>query len=352
MAYTRDGFTLDARFYTDDSVIGTWLTEELVDRVFLAPLAEDGILDDCRYVSSNFKPPRPIGSVDELRAQSRTWRYELIDLRSEEDDLDPGCEVILRFNTDMVNASVYLVREPLARVADRLVSLAARWVAQWSRALPDTVDLSEGWLATERGDYPRPRPPRSSQWRLDAVSHYFGQRWMRRTGKGALLDGLLREPLAPGASRELDGDAVLLAFAGDLRDEAAVARARAAHEQWISRIVPTEPARGWNAEGDRLVVPAGAQPLAPLTLYDPDTKVGYKAIVVQPDGSVDEEIWAELLAILQRGALPDGAPLASIRLIVPVRDNALALHDRAIAAGFEMVTYPRGQGVFWQVHPA
>ena len=351
MGYKQDGLILNVRFYTDDSVIGSWLTGDLIDRAFLAPLADDGVLDNCRYVARDLKPPRPIGSVAELRAQSSTWRYELVDLLSEEDDMDPDCEVILNLNTDMMNASVNLGGEPLARFADRLVSLAAGWVGQWSRALPNTVDLREGFLMPSRRDYPRPRPPRASQWNLGGVTHYLGQRWLKRTGDGALLNKLLREPLPTGASRKIDGDVVLLAFIDDVRDAPTVAHARAAHEQWISRIVPTEPARGWNAEGDRIVIPAEPQPLAPLTLYDPGPKVGYKAIVVQPDGGIDEGIWAELKAILQNGALPDGTPVASLRLIVPVRDNALALHDHAVREGFEMVIYPRGQGVFWQVHP-
>jgi hypothetical protein len=352
MGYKQDGFILNARFYTDDSVIGSWLAGDLVDRVFLAPLADDGVLEDCRYISRKLAPPTPIGSVAELRAQSSTWRYELVDLLSDEEDIDPDCEVILRLNTNMVNVAVRLGGAPLARLVDRLVPLAGRWVAHWSRTLPDTVDLSEGWLVPSRGDYPRLQPPRASEWSLDGVSHYFGQRFLKRTGDGALLDQLLREPLPSGVTREIDGDAVLLAFADDVCDAAAVARARTTHEQWISRIVPTEPERGWNAEGDRIVIPDEPRPLAPLTLYDPGPQIGYKAIVVQPDGSIDEEIWSELKALLQRGALPDGTPVASIRLIVPVRANALALHGRAITEGFEMVTYPRGEGVFWQVHPS
>lgn len=351
MGYKRDGLTLKACFYTDDAVLGQWLAGDLIDRAFLAPLADDGVLERCRYVARDLKPATPIGSVAELRAQASTWRYELVDLLSEEDDLDPDCEVILNLGANAIDASVCLGGPDLARIADRLVERAGRWVAHFCRALPDSVHLREGWLVPYRGDYPRPRPPRTSTWNLDGICHYLGQRWLQRTGDGALLERLLREPLPPGATREVDGDAVLLAFTRDVRDAAAVARARAAHEQWISGIVPTEPARGWNAEGDRVVIPAEPRPVAPLTLYDPGPRIGYKAIVVQPDGGIDEEIWAELRSILQRGALPDGAPIASIRLIVPVREDALALHDRAISDGFEMVTYPRGQGVFWQVHP-
>jgi hypothetical protein len=116
--------------------------------------------------------------------------------------------------------------------------------------------------------------------------------------------------------------------------------------------VPIEVERGWNEQGDRIVIPSAPAPLAPLTLYDASEKVGYKAIVVQPDGSVDEDIWNELKQIASRRALADGTAVHAVRLIVPVRDNAIAIHPRAMADGFEMVTYPKGTGgVFWEVFP-
>lgn len=181
----------------------------------------------------------------------------------------------------------------------------------------------------------------------------FGQRRLRRSPEdSALLAGLLTSPLPPTATRSIDGDVVVLTFERDLRDADAVARARTAHEQWISQIVPTEPARGWNTEGDRLVIPGELTPHEPLTLYDAAARVGYKAIVVQPDDSVDQEIWGDMQRIAAQKRLHDGTRVDSVRLIVPVRENALAIHDRAIADGFEMVIYPAGSArVFWQVHP-
>jgi hypothetical protein len=353
MGYQQDGYAMGARFYTDDASVGSWLTGDLVDRVFLAPLADAGLLDHCCYVSRDFQPPTRASSPAALRTESSAWRYELVDLSSEEDTSNPDCEVILNLATSSVDASIRLGGEVLERFLDRLVPLCIGWVAHWTRALPAGVELHEGGLSPWSRPYPRPHPPRTSTWQLDSVCHCFGQRRLRRSPEGSsLLAGLLTSPLPPAATRSLDGDVLVLAFERNLRDAGAVARARTAHEQWISQIVPTEPERGWNAEGDRLVIPGDLTPHAPLTLYDATARVGYKAIVVQPDGSVDQEIWEDMQRIAAQKRLPDGTRIDAVRLIVPVRENALAIHDRAMANGFEMVTYPAGSArVFWQVHP-
>jgi hypothetical protein len=353
MGYQHDGYAMGARFYTDDASVGSWLTGDLVDRVFLAPLADAGLLDHCGYVARDFKPATRVSSPAALRAESSTWGYDLIDLSSEEDTSDPDCEVILNLATGRVDVSIRLGGEVLERFIDRLVTLAIGWVTRWTRALPAGIDLHQGGLSPWERPYPRPHPPRTSTWQLDAVCHMIGQRRLRRSPEdSAVLAGLLTSPLPPTATRSIDGDALVLMFERNLRDVDAVARARAAHEQWISQIVPTEPARGWNAEGDRLVIPGELAPHEPLTLYDAAARVGYKAIVVQPDGSVDEDIWRTMQHVAAQKRLPDGTRVDSVRLIVPVRQNALAIHDRAIADGFEMVTYPAGTArVFWQVLP-
>jgi hypothetical protein len=90
----------------------------------------------------------------------------------------------------------------------------------------------------------------------------------------------------------------------------------------------------------------------PFTFYDPRYAVGYKAMIVDPDsGEIDEEAWAALAKLAGAGKLADGTELKGVRLIFPVRPDALRMHARAIADGFEMTTYPGPPQVFWQVNP-
>ena len=67
MGYKQDGCILNVRFYTDDSVIGSWLTGDLVDRAFLTPLADAGVLENCRYISLDLKLAQPIGALASIR---------------------------------------------------------------------------------------------------------------------------------------------------------------------------------------------------------------------------------------------------------------------------------------------
>jgi hypothetical protein len=109
--------------------IGSWLVDDLVDRVFLAPLAEDGVLDHCLYVSRDFEAAVAVASPAALRTQSSIWGYDLVSLRSEDDFSNPDCEVTLNLDTDAVTASVLLGGDVLAGFIDRLVPLAQRWIA-------------------------------------------------------------------------------------------------------------------------------------------------------------------------------------------------------------------------------
>jgi hypothetical protein len=137
----------------------------------------------------------------------------------------------------------------------------------------------------------------------------------------------------------------------NLASRESMAAARSAHERWLTPLVPTTVASGWNEHGDRRVAPLAPVARPPFTLYDTSNRVGYKALVVHPGGVIDEIAWSQLRTIAAARALRDGTPVAAVRIVFPRRDDALRFHARAIAEGFEMAMYP-DRGAFWEVHPA
>jgi hypothetical protein len=155
----------------------------------------------------------------------------------------------------------------------------------------------------------------------------------------------LTEPPPAHAVIFRHGDLIEVRWAKSLEDRD-VAQASTWHDCWIRR-TKTDVARGFNELGDQAIYVGNAKPQAPLTLYDPSRKVGFKAVLYTPDGELEESAWEEALSVLKTRALPDGQEVEKIFIVVPLREHAIAAHDRVVAAGFEAAVYPEERGKFW-----
>jgi hypothetical protein len=350
MGYKADGFVIRMKCYADAEAVKQWLTTEVVVDTLLAPLAADGYLGRATHVSHDFAPPEPIHSMAELRRRAAAWRYGIVSLFAG-DPADPEFEIFLGLEPVGPRFAV-----AVAGADPRFRDDVARWVRTWSHGLAAArVRFATGRFEPARATYPRPTPPRTSlDWPPGSLDQYLGRAWHRADAEcAAVLEALEQAPLPQGASRIIDRDVVHIAFATDLQDAAAVAAARSAHERWITPLVQAPPERGWNEHGDGAVGALSSPRLRVvegMTFYNDETQVGHQALVVFPDGSIEEDRWAAAEAIARAGALPDGTPVKSVRLIFPRRADALAMHARALAAGFEMTTYGDGPQL-WQVYP-
>lgn len=350
MGYKADGFVIRVHGYADAEKVRDWLTTEVVVDTLLAPLVEGGYLGRVTHVVHNFGPPEPVASIAQLHGRAAAWGYGIVSLLAG-DPADPELEVFLGLEPVGPRFAV-----AMAGPSPQFRDDTARWVRAWSRGLAAArVRLAVARFEPERAAYPRPRPPRTAfNWPPGSLDQYLGRAWHRADAEcAAVLEALEHAPLPPGVSRSIDGDVLHIAFATDLNDAAAVAATRAAHERWITPLVNAPPERGWNEHGDGAVGGLGSPRLRVvdgLTLYDTETQVGHQALVVFSDGSIEEDRWAAAEAIVRAGELPDGTPVKSVRLIFPRRADAVAMHARALAAGFEMTTYGEGTQL-WQVHP-
>lgn len=351
MGYRRNGFAFNGRGYAEPDAVRRWLSGDMIHRVLLAPLERGGYLTRLAWVSRNLGEPEAVGSNDDLRARAATWGHDVVSLFAG-DHRDPDWEVFLGLDSDGPRLRVGI---PLDGAGASLRDDVAAWVSAWSEGLAAvSVRFATGAFAPDKRPYPRPVPPRSDRtWEPGAVDLYAGRAWHAvRDDRVAVLAGLDSAPLPPGARRITDGDVLRIAFDADLGDPAAVAAARAAQERWLTPLVLAKLEPGWNERGDRGVAPSKPTVRPPFTLYDEFAQVGYKALAVfPPDDALDEVAWAQLASIARAGSLPDGTPVRAVRLILPRREDALAVHARAMASGFEMATYPEGSA-FWAVDPA
>ncbi len=349
MGYETRGFLFSGQWYADDAAVGAWLGGDLVARALLAPLEPGGSLARGDRLLVDLEEAGPIGGPGELRARAGTWRHDVIAMERGDPD-DP--EWRLHFALERGGPRIF-VGVAAEAVTDRLREDVAGWVSAWTAGLaPARVRFAFGRFEPVPDGYPRAIPPRqSTRWRLGSLDQYDGIAWHRTDPvRSGVIDRLLGAPLPDGARRTVDGDVVRIAFDCDLASRASVAAARSAHERWLAPLVPTQLERGWNELGDRRVIPVSPVARAPFTMFDASEGVGYKALVVDPAGGLDEAAWAELKAIAAARALPDGTKVASVRLIFPRREDALRIHARALADGFEMAVYPEGDKL-WEVQP-
>ncbi len=348
MGYQIDGLALYAEWRHDRDDGGLWATPDLIPHAVFEPVRSAGFLARTTHLIVGTEPPRAVASVEELAESAKAWRDGSYDMVGG-DPSAPDWSFYLSLSPERFGMQIGFARGLLDGDTRELL---ATWIATWSDALaPRELHLSVAKLMPPTAPYPRPRPPRWSQrWPLGALDYYFGRAWHQREPERAeVLATVAAAPLHRGMHREQRGDALRVWFDTDLTDAAAIATTRERSEAWLGPLVPTEVERGWNELGDRLVPLVRPQEKDPFTLYDPRREIGYKAISVGV-GEVDEQAWEELGTIAKRGQLPDGTPVKSIRLIFPVRDEAIRMHDRTVNEGFEMAIYP-SDGRFWQVYP-
>jgi len=271
----------------------------------------------------------------------------------------PDRTVLARFSLRDAEAEVRVVLEG-ARVAehretalDELVAAVERAVDAWHGVAAASEARIKAEYDGAEPPYARARPPRTNMRYpsrslvtfLDPEFHHSGHVFAKPAELAALT---VPPPPAPAVVSTHNG-LITVRWTTTLDDDA-VAAASAGHERWIRRI-DTDLADGFNLEGDEAIEPGNAKPLPPLTLYNPYRKAGFKAVLVLPDGEPEPSAWDEAKALIGARALPDGKPLDVLWVVVPLREHAIALHDRAIEAGFKSTVYPDKRGRFWDPCP-
>lgn len=233
----------------------------------------------------------------------------------------------------------------------------------WARAV---AKLPEGRARVRCGtvypielEYPARRPPVSHDYvRLGTLVDFFGPAWLSERAPD--LASVARNAKLPaGASRIQDDELIVLRWVTDPRSPDDVAEACMRQEDWWRAHVDMAPDGGWNARGDRGVYPAALEPGAPFTLVDRARHVGYRAVVVMPDGTLDGASWSEIADLTALDRLADGTPIEHVRLIVSVRDDAIAIAERARELGVDAVLYREDDTLFnvmpagnWRMAPA
>ena len=305
---------------------------------------------------SGDRKPSPVTSLDALIETIPTWR--------ERASYTVGPDA-----SGSRDASYFEITKRQGLIAPVLVVAGADLQTRASSLLHDAESLIVAWNAALRGRAqlqlragvtpdpgwePDARPPRaldlwSTSALLDVVSVEAPVQ-AKRNGDDATSAGFaqaLQAPMPTGTERVERDDVIVFRWMADLRDDATVRRALGIRYDWLVKALNAPPERGWNAAGDKQISLGSTAAHPPLVRYDAQRRIGYLPIVATDDGDVDEEVLGRAAEWVRAGKLPDGTPLAELRLVAPVREAALALRPRARALGMPTVLYVTSDGAFW-----
>jgi len=333
-----------------------WRDSRRLGRI-LEALRRNDLWFDFRYLGVEAGALQPFDRVEQVLGASVDWQKRTYVLHTRG---DIGMEASVRashISFSVSGGTLWLqlsilgpeLQQRRATLIDQLIG----FVRQILSDFPGVIRIDSGSYASVDGlRHASVRPPRvETRW---SYGHLFDVLDPMRLEKTPLADDarrLLDARLPAGAERIEERGVVFLRWARDLVDEGDVSLGLARQERFFVDTLNPRPIAAYNDVGDKRVKPSSAEVRPPLTAYDRAEHIGYQVLRAEADGSVDEKGWAQVSAWARAGRLPDGAPLAGVRVIVPRRPAATALHGRALADGIEAVLYRDDGGGWWDPFP-
>lgn len=344
MLRARLSFALhdDSTWFTDKKRVGA-----LVDAV----LATD--LTSAITHAGVYNKERAVKGEAALRKALVTGKQGVFTALDGPNEREAQSEIAFSYDVDRFELTLRLGGPTLAARTETILDSIEQIGIAVVETMGDIGGLSIGNVVPcgETFRYPRPRPPVTHRRiEVSSILDFLDLAFHRSEHGFAHPDEI--EPLAKaavprGVRRTVHGDLVVLRWVDSIVDERAVAEAAGRHEQWLASILGLDREDGYNEHGDQLVELSDRRSRAPFTFYDADEGIGYKALIVDPRGRPDAEVWDQMVKALK--SKKNG--LQGIRLIVPLRKLAIAVTDQAKKAGFDAVLYPGDGNELWNPAP-
>ena len=334
----------DTLWWQDTSYMGR-IFQAIQETEFRDKFSQFGIDGGKRFKKFN--------SFAQLVKESTSWQEKPYLLKGEQNDISFSLGITIRKNA----ANLFLKTEGnlSTQQAAHYINEKITFGSKIHLFLKDSALLGSDFHITQlSANYPRPKPPRKHpRWPIGSLVDFMSKSYfLQKVDDGKNLYEKLRlEPLPPGVICKEQEDLLVFVWANYNDDDEQIATGRLRQETYLSQWLEWPIAAGYNKWGDKQEMIWGQKPHPPLTFYDEVTNEGYKAVVENPDGSLDEALFTEIASWLSEKFLPDKTTLSRLHLIVPNRKTALAIRQRADQIGISKVLYTADDKMLWNPWP-
>lgn len=304
-----------------------------------------------RWGSKNLKPFK---EAEELIKASASWKnYDYI-LASDK-TTTPVCGIVITPFSDSIALQI-IVGEPVnIQYNDRLLDDLVEFTTKVHQTFKDKAIFGPRLGITIHGiEYPRPRPPYNDPiWGPHRIVDFASKAFYQSSDDGELeqFNTLVNAEMPVGVEKFELHDLLVIKWADDLSDEKVITEKLSLHDSWFSKTLNLRLQGGFNTLGDQMESYEVLEKHQYLTFYDTFTKFGYKAIVINPDGSVDEELFEEMQDWIVKSATPDGSFIKELNIITSDRESALSITDKALSIGVSRVLYVDIDDNWWNPSP-
>lgn len=250
--------------------------------------------------------------------------------------------VALDYDVGGFEATLAVADDVLAPRAESILDSLQTFVFRLVDAFrPHGGFLSNAHITPDGGEFrgPHPRPP---VWHplihVTSLIGVFDEAFQQSGLDDADPDTfarILNAPLPSYATRTRRNGLVVVRFHHGPVELASVALAAGRHGRWLARTLSLPPMPGYNTAGDADQTPRKRVPRAPFAFFDPNERRAYEVLDAPPEALIPIE------------ELP--TDVKEVRLVVPHRELALAVNDRARSAGYGAVLYSDERDRLWNV---
>lgn len=284
------------------------------------------------------------------QVKKKSFSFELV-----EDKNDNG-KIRVYLTDEMINIQFVVENKPLSK---KLIGQVKKTTIEIYQQFKDIAVLGPGVYITFLDfDFPRFRPIRKINFGntksvLEFVDSRFYENKYYCHLKMKNMEKLYTESLPAGCTREKVDDFYILSWTENF-DEENIRKALMQKEEWLYQVL-TPPVRPeFNELGDEqgvTVLPGPHEVNTFFTAFNDLLHIGYKAITLTKENDFDPEVKKQLIHYIKEGQLENGDPLERIYLIVPTRERAVAIQEKAREIGITNIYYIDNDGDFWDICP-
>lgn len=292
--------------------------------------------------------------VNEVIENSKTWKTNPYILASE-NEVMPQCGVIINTYENIIGLKITVGNEACNSYQETLIDDLISCVYNLHTRFKNEMLFGPRMSIMVHGvEYARPRPPHNDRiWESSKLVDFGSKEFHNNhdDGDAEQFKTLESAQVPMGVSKDLMNDLLTIKWIDDLSDDVLIAERLSLHDQWFSENLKLRRKPGFNELGDELEAYENLVNHPELTFYDDFTKIGYKAVVVNPDKTVDNALFEQIRTWILNSATAQGTFLQELNLITPDRESAMFLADKAESIGVKRVLYVGQDDNWWNPNP-